>query len=442
MANRHILKTLDKVIEYGWLTVVLAVPLYFNVYSQRVFEPDKVALFRSIVGIMALAWVIKGLEKRLLGTAPAGLGIQRPEGPGLQSGQSNKGGYNLVGQAPSPLPWLVLALAGVYLLSTATALSPRISFWGSYEWRQGAYTFLCYIALFLIIARNLRSEAQMTRLVTAVLYASLPISLYGISQYLGLDPLPWQWTAIGRAFSTMGHPNFLGAYLTMVIPLTATRLLASPSWIGRLRYVLLILLQLGCLLLTFSRSSWLALTVSALVFAFLLAFPMARGRFFVLVALLASLLLIMAALAYLDPKGIFSYSPLEPLHSFLRGKSATARIRALTWEGATQLIAARPFLGYGPESFPLAFPRVYPPQLAVYGGLMATGEHAHNEELDLSISVGLLGTAVYLLVLTEVFRQGWRALRHVTPMANTIIGLLSGITAYLIQNQLSFATTA
>ena len=49
----------DKVIEAGWLTAVVVVPLFFNIYSQRVFEPDKLSLLRSIALVMAVAWVVK-----------------------------------------------------------------------------------------------------------------------------------------------------------------------------------------------------------------------------------------------------------------------------------------------------------------------------------------------------------------------------------------------
>jgi len=31
----------DRIIEVGWLAAVIAAPLFFNVYSSRVFEPDK-----------------------------------------------------------------------------------------------------------------------------------------------------------------------------------------------------------------------------------------------------------------------------------------------------------------------------------------------------------------------------------------------------------------
>lgn len=54
----------DKVIEASWMAIVAVVPLFFNVYNHRSFEPDKTALVRSIARVMELAWVIKELEAR------------------------------------------------------------------------------------------------------------------------------------------------------------------------------------------------------------------------------------------------------------------------------------------------------------------------------------------------------------------------------------------
>ncbi len=55
----------DKLIEAGWLSALVIVPLFFNVYSSRVFEPDKITTLRSIAVLMAGAWVVKLIERGL-----------------------------------------------------------------------------------------------------------------------------------------------------------------------------------------------------------------------------------------------------------------------------------------------------------------------------------------------------------------------------------------
>jgi len=62
----------EKLIEAGWLAAVIVTPLFFNVFSDRTFEPDKLTLLRSIALVMAVAWVIKVLE------AGSGIQLQTP----------------------------------------------------------------------------------------------------------------------------------------------------------------------------------------------------------------------------------------------------------------------------------------------------------------------------------------------------------------------------
>ena len=52
----------DKLIEAGWLAAIITAPLFFNIYSSRTFEPDKLTLLRSIALVMAAAWIVKVLE--------------------------------------------------------------------------------------------------------------------------------------------------------------------------------------------------------------------------------------------------------------------------------------------------------------------------------------------------------------------------------------------
>ena len=49
----------DTIIEMGWLAALIIVPLFFNLYSRRSFEPDKVSLLHTIALVMVTAWLFK-----------------------------------------------------------------------------------------------------------------------------------------------------------------------------------------------------------------------------------------------------------------------------------------------------------------------------------------------------------------------------------------------
>lgn len=198
----------DKVIEAGWIAALVLVPLFFNVYSSRVFEPDKLTLLRSIALVMVGAWLIKLIEER-------------------KSGRSLTGGVNW--RTPLVLPTLILVV--VYLVSSVLSIVPRVSFMGSYQRLQGTYTTLSYIVVFFMLLMNMRRREQLDRLVTAVVMTSLPIAFYGLLQHgdgtQSIDPLPWGGDVTSRVAANMGNAIFVAAYLIMAFFLTLGRIVES-----------------------------------------------------------------------------------------------------------------------------------------------------------------------------------------------------------------------
>lgn len=185
----------EKLIEAGWLAAIVVVPLFFNVYSSRVFEPDKITLLRSIAVVMAAAWLIKTVEQ----------GLRR--GDGAKIGLA--GLWRQLVSVPLALP--TLALVAIYLLSTLTSVVPRTSFIGSYQRLQGTYSTLSYVVIFFLMLQGVRTRAQVERFVTTVVLTSVPISLYGILQHYGLDPLPWGGDVRSRVAGNMGNAIFIAA---------------------------------------------------------------------------------------------------------------------------------------------------------------------------------------------------------------------------------------
>ena len=49
--------------EAAWLAAVIILPLFFNVYSSRIFEPDKITLLRSLALLILGAWFVKVVEE-------------------------------------------------------------------------------------------------------------------------------------------------------------------------------------------------------------------------------------------------------------------------------------------------------------------------------------------------------------------------------------------
>ncbi|HEX2909330.1 MAG TPA: O-antigen ligase family protein [Chloroflexia bacterium] len=237
--TKKIIQTCDFIMEIGWLLALVSIPIYFNIYTSRVFEPDKISLFRSLVLVMVVAWAAKGLAMLAVEPESRAAGARRG-----RAGETAELIYppdgEVIGPDSRPFPQnffrrplipFALALAFIYIIATIFSVAPGVSWWGSYQRLQGTYTFLSYLAFFLVMAFNMRERRQVERLISFVLLANIPVALYGIMQHFKADPLPWQGDVIFRVTSTMGNAIFISAYLIMVLPLALYRASVTGNWL-------------------------------------------------------------------------------------------------------------------------------------------------------------------------------------------------------------------
>ena len=211
----------DRIIEAGWLAAVVLVPLFFNIYSSRVFEPDKLTLLRSIALVMIAAWMVRTLEERLAPNRSAAETSASGNGASLTHGVTLR----------TPLIVPTLVLVAVYVIATVLSITPYTSLFGSYQRLQGTYTTFSYIVVFAMIVMNMRHRRQLDRLVTAVVMTSMPIAFYGLLQRgdgtTALDPLPWGGDVTTRVAANMGNAIFVAAYLIMAFFLTLGRIIEA-----------------------------------------------------------------------------------------------------------------------------------------------------------------------------------------------------------------------
>ncbi|PKO22866.1 MAG: hypothetical protein CVU38_07120 [Chloroflexi bacterium HGW-Chloroflexi-1] len=454
----------DAIIEAGWLAALIVSPLFFNTFSNRVFEPDKIHLVRSIALVMAVAWVVQLLDVGLGSRSSAEDGDQ--PAPGL---------WTRIRGTPLVRPALILVAA--YLLSTALSVVPRISLVGSYVRMQGAFSFLSYVVIFAMILTHLRSRSQVNRLIYAVILTSLPISIYGIIQHFNLDALPWGGDVTERVAANMGNAIFVAAYLLMAVFLTLERLVDSVaallsaehgSTADALRagvYLFVLAVQLIAIVFTQSRGPWLGLAAGLYVFGLLGMLLLGRwaanqpraprwisaGVRPAWCTLIGLTILLIAFVGVLNVQD----GPLSPLcekqyidrvctlTSLTEGTNA---VRVLIWEGVVDMMlkphapiqypdgspdtlnVIRPLIGYGPESMWVAYNRFYPPDLAHYEARNASPDRSHNETFDTLVQTGLIGFGVQLLLFGSVFYYAlrWLGLMRGAGRRNLFVALLAG----------------
>lgn len=414
-------KYCDGVMEAAWLAAVILVPLFYNIYSSRIFEPDKLTILRSLALLVLAAWIVKLVDER---------------GPTWNLIQPGEARVKFITKFPLLLP--VTALAVLYLVSTIFSVTPRTSLWGSYQRLQGTYTTFSYLVIFASILANLRRRAQVERLVTTIVLVSLPVALYGVLQRYKIDPVPWGGDTSLRIASNMGNSIFVAAYLIMVFPLTIGRIVQSFSKILRDEgqviaevaratvYVFIAALQVIALYMSQSRGPALG-WIAGSFFLFLLLSLHWRARWLTMTIIGGAVALSAFLIVFNIPNG-----PLQSLKTspaigrfglLLDPESNSALVRKYIWQGAANLVAPHPpleypdgrkdafnflrlFIGYGPESMYVAYNPFYVPELAQVEKRNASPDRSHNETWDALVITGIFGIVVYLVLFTLVFYYG------------------------------------
>ena len=409
-----------RALEAAWLTAAGAVPLVLNPWGANSFELPKVMLLRALILLMGLAVLVRAIE-------------------GWGRGRQARGDQPRV-------PLLVPALAFGLVLVAATVLSVnrRASLWGSYERQQGLLTLGAYLALFSLTAINVRARAQAERLWVALIWGSAPVVAYGFLQAAGLDPFDWRTDAASSVLSTIGRANFLGSYLVLVIPLTVGRvLLARRRW----PYLFLLAGQALCLILTQARGAWVGLGAAVVVLG--LAMGVATRSRRLAGATVAAAVLAVGLVAVLNlPSGpmapLAQLPGLDRLAALARTDAGSTAARLTIWRATLPLVAARPWLGYGPETMRPVFARVFPPQLVYYQGRHVAVDRAHNLWLDLGMSAGLAGIVIFGWLLVAFGRLSWRGLRHASGQRERVewAALMAAVAGHLVDLQFGLALTA
>lgn len=478
----------DGVMEACWLLALILSPLFFNIYSSRVFEPDKIALVRSLALITGAAWLIK-----LLSEGGPRFTIPLPTSPYGPLARF----YRL------PLVVPVLAVVAIYLISTLFAVSPHATLYGSYQRMQGTFSTFSYIVLFAAIAANLRRRAQVERILTTVILTSLPISVYGLLQRFQRDPLPWGGDTVNRITSNMGNAIFIGAYLIMAVMLGLGRVVRvfrailsdedssqlMPHVIRAASYIFILAVNGLAIYYTFSRGPWLGLFAGIYIFILcalivlrqqaddrsaLKPMELAQALGFAVVSLPVGALPAYGILAAMKrgwrwlwlswvftaligvgllvlfniPNGpleryrqIPGLSRIGQIFDEIEGKSGTGRVRVLIWGGVVKLMtphepleypdgridqlnALRPFVGYGPEGLYVAFNPFYPPELAQLEARNATPDRSHNETFDALVNTGLIGLVVHFGFWVAVFYYSLKWLGLIGSRTRQIVFLI------------------
>lgn len=406
-------------------------------------------------------------------------------------------------RTPLDIPIILFLAANV--LSTIFSLDPHTSIFGYYgRWHGGLLSTFAYILLYYALVTH-SDRKQIYYYLTTLLTSGLVVSIYGVLQHPnplfresvdgktvlhGIDYDYWAVDAEDRVFSTLGQPNWLAAYLAMLIPLLISllfifgqsaekdrRSIFKKIWQQSLVLIAVVVYFLA-FTFTYSRGGTIGLLFGVLTFVVL--FPIYKPGFWEKIGskiplfnisqiaeklrrfLLPYLALVIAVVIVnyfwgnaIARRGV-NVTSLPTISEQEKQEAAppsvqqtqleadgqeTAKIRTIVWTGAVNIFRSFPIFGSGVETFGYSYYLFRPQEHNHTGEWDFLYNKAHNEYLNYLATTGIVGSLTYIILIATFEVVAIKTLFR-SPFNNGRLlglGLLSGFNANLAQNFFGFS---
>lgn len=221
-----------------------------------------------------------------------------------------------------------------------------------------------------------------------------------------------------RAYGTFSHPNIFGGYLAIGILLMGYLVRFIRSQRARVLFAIPLILLSATLIITFSRSAWLALTISFLILITLMLY---RKR---MLPRQAVPLIILGAITLLSTSFVFHpqlFSRFEPTS---RLEQISLNERSSQYQTFTDVLRLNPFFGVGPGAYPFAL-AVVKTEEPVWAY-----QPVHNALLLLLAELGVLGIIAFLYLVFRVDQVSVRAAQRADGMFAVSLSILLLVLAF------------
>lgn len=437
---------LQKILTWLFYTLFFFTPLFFTQYNHELFEYNKMMLVYGLTVVIATVWLLKMLFAKK---------------PILKS-------------TPLDIPIILFFIS--QFLSTIFSIDPHTSWWGYYSRSNGGlFSVISYILLYYALVSNFEVEDGI-RFLKTMLFGGLLVALYAIPEHFGFSPSClllvneftascWVQDVQARVFATLGQPNWLAAYLGMLIFPGIYFYLTSKRTIKTNPYLLPLLLIYLAFTFTFSRGGALGLIAGIVVFGVLFFGEqlmhksknslVVRKQTIMFVVLLGGFIFFNiyfgSALTNFKLEK-FSAPPRPALvgsgggTQLENGGTESGQIRLIVWQGALDVFKHYPIFGSGVETFAYSYYQFRPAAHNLVSEWDFLYNKAHNEYLNYLATTGAVGLGTYLLLigsfivwcikyLVSSIKKG----QLTTNDQLLTTSLLAGYVSFLVQNIFSFS---
>ncbi len=435
---------LDRIITYSFYSLFLLTPLFWTSLNYELFEYNKMILVYGFTILIVGSWLLKIINHKSL----------------------------IFNRTPLDIP--LLLFLGANILSTIFSMDPHTSIWGYYSRSNGGLlSLISYLLLYWAFVSNMNKSQVLTTLKFGLLSGFI-ISVWGIFEHFGISPSCvilrgefnascWIQDVQSRVFATLGQPNWMAAYLSMLIFPALYFLLEAKSKLPLAAYYILLITYYLAFTFTYSRGPTLGLIAGMLVFI-LLSFPRKResiqniygsrikSGMTILLSFLLINLLFGSALTSFRLVSKFAPPPRPTINlpsnsttQLETGGTESGQIRFIVWQGALEIFKHYPILGSGVETFAYSYYNFRPISHNLTSEWDFLYNKAHNEYLNYLATTGIVGFGAYSIIIitfiTFILRAASPLKKH-KPENLLIYSLLASYISYLVYNFFLFSVVA
>jgi len=408
-AQNNSITIINKIVLYLFYSLFFVIPLLMASVTSELFEFNKMLFIYFAAALISFLWILKMILLKKI----------------------------IIKKTYFDIPIIIFLLSEI--LSTIFSIDRHTSLFGYYgRFNGGLISIIVYLILFYAFVSNIKTESVMTVLKTSLI-ASLLVILWGLPGKLGYDLSCFlflgqlnnncwtdQFRPLERMFSTLGQPNWLGAYLAINFFIAFYFFISQEKY---RKYFVYLTLTFSAILFTRSRSALAAVMAGFTPFIVYLIINKNKLQVFSNKLKYLSLALVMSVLFFKTGIGkvdklIDSKTYLNLIHINNKKqdtqKVATVNavkqnitetttnvtesfdIRKIVWEGAIELGKRYPALGTGVETFAYSYYFVRPVAHNLTSEWDYLYNKAHNEFLNYLATTGFIGLLSYVLMMGTV----------------------------------------
>lgn len=310
-------------------------------------------------------------------------------------------------------------------VSASLSIDKHVSVFGNPKCPAGLLVIASYLVVYLGAARALRLKRNAESAISVMIGCGALVSVYAIAQVLGFDFIQWGGTlerfGYVRPQSTLGHPNFMAAYVGMILPFSLWRTDFARSHTEKNFYRAISIMLVSVVFLSLSRGMIVAMFCGAFAYYFNKGDVIKNaGRFFKV-----SLTVLIAVLV-LNPS--FRSSALDRLPALF----SPGYGRMLYPTAAVRIWQKNPWFGIGTDAFEFGFQHE---RTAHYWVVEHAGSphKAHCDALNVLATQGLFGFLVAVFFTVAVFFRTRKNSIYKAPAIASIVSFyVAGLTSFTV----------